>query len=101
MPPTTGGRTIDRVIKARMNRRPGKFTRAKSHASGTPKMTQRIAVINDVFNDNHKASRISCFTTMSVNLLQGVRHNKPINGESMKATANNAIAKIGQGSFWR
>jgi hypothetical protein len=38
---------------------------------------------------------------MSVNLLQGVRHNKPINGESMKATANNAIAKIGQGSFWR
>jgi hypothetical protein len=38
---------------------------------------------------------------MSVNLLQGVRHNKPINGERMKATANNAIAKIGNGSFWR
>jgi hypothetical protein len=64
-------------------------------------MTQRIAVNNDVFNDSHKASRISCFTTMSVNLLQGVRHNKPINGERMKATANNAIAKIGNGSFWR
>jgi hypothetical protein len=84
-----------------MNRRPGKFTRAKSHASGTPKMKQTIAVINDVFNDSHKASRISCSKTMSVNLLQGVRHKRPINGERMKATANNAIAKIGQGSLWR
>jgi hypothetical protein len=82
-----------------MNRRPGKFTRAKNHASGTPKVKQTIAVINDVFNDSHRASRISCSPTMSANLLQGVRHKRPMNGVSMKATANNAIAKIGQGSL--
>jgi hypothetical protein len=62
-------------------------------------MKQTIAVINDVFNDSHSASRISCSPMMSANLLQGVRHKRPMNGESMKATANNAIAKIGQGSL--
>ena len=92
---------MESVVSARTNRRPGNSTRAKSQASGTPKIQHMTEVMSEVSIDNHNASRISRRVTMSVNLLHGVRHINPTKGARKKAAATAAINTICHGSLCR
>ena len=54
-PPTTGGNTIDSVQSARTMLRPRNFTRASSHARGTPNTTESAVAHNEQISDNLSA----------------------------------------------
>src|SRR5258706_4539559 len=59
MPPTTGGSTIGKVVKARRRLRPGNATRAYTHASGTPRTTATALADKDQINESFIASNDS------------------------------------------
>src|SRR4029077_822839 len=84
-PPTTGGKTIGRTVTARSTARPGKVSRAKVHASGTPK-TRAIAVADkDASSDRRSAVRTSAERSWSKVAPQGVRSTRPISGTTKNA----------------
>ncbi len=59
MPPTTGGSTIGKVVKARRRLRPGNATRAYTHASGTPRTSATAVADKDAINESFSASIVS------------------------------------------
>ena len=54
-PPTTGGSTIDRVVRARTTERPGNSTRASSQANGTPNTTEMAVAHSEQVMDRRSA----------------------------------------------
>src|SRR2546423_13449658 len=79
-PPTTGGRTIGNTVTARRTARPGKVSRAKVHASGTPK-TRAIAVAeNEASRERRSAVRTSGDRSWSQAAAHGVRSTRPTRG---------------------
>src|SRR5437899_761049 len=100
-PPTTGGRTIGSTVTARSTARPGKVSRARVQASGTPK-TRAIAVAdNEASSDRRSAVRTSGDRSWSDIELHGVRSTRPISGirknaAPIPASTSNATGAAGR-----
>src|SRR5437870_7718897 len=100
-PPTTGGRTIGSTVTARSTARPGKLSRARVQASGTPK-TRAIAVAdNEASSDRRSAVRTSGDRSWSQIALHGVRSTRPISGirknaAPIPASTSNATGAAGR-----
>ncbi len=100
-PPTTGGRTIDNVARARTRPRPGKPTRASSQASGTPKRIEKAVAHSEHSMDSHSAWRTSGSLSTFHVVLHGVRQMSPMNGRAKKAMAMMASTSAGIGRLRR
>src|SRR6266700_6005590 len=97
-PPTTGGRTSGRVVRARSSRCPGKLPRASSHASGTPIIREIAVAAVAVHSDNWRAWVASDPLSTDPSLPQGARITSPARGSTRKATATSAGASNGAGA---
>src|SRR3954471_19349207 len=75
-PPTTGGSTIDSVASARTRPRPGKSTRARSHASGQQNTTDRPVAHSEHSIESHSAWRTSGSLSTSHVVLHGARQTR-------------------------
>src|SRR5438445_1500127 len=100
-PPTTGGRTMGSTVTARSTARPGKVSRARVQASGTPK-TRAIAVADkEASSDRRSAVRTSGDRSWSQIALPGVRSTRPISGirknaAPIPASTSNATGAAGR-----
>src|SRR5438309_1958540 len=100
-PPTTGGRTIGNTVTARRTARPGKVSRAKVHASGTPK-TRAIAVAeNEASRERRRAVRTSGDRSWSQAAAHGVRNKRPSSGMTKNAAPTAASARSATGAAGR
>src|SRR6267143_2289361 len=100
-PPTTGGRTIGRTVTARSTARPGKVSRAKVHASGTPK-TRAIAVADkDASSERRSAVRTSGERSCCQVDAHGVRSTRPTRGMRKNAAPTPANSRSATGAAGR
>ena len=100
-PPTTGGRTIGSTVMARSTARPGKLSRAKVHASGTPK-TRPIAVAEkEASSERRSAVRTSGDRSCSQVEAHGVRSTRPISGMRKNAAPTPASTRSATGAAGR
>jgi hypothetical protein len=97
IPPTTGGSTMGRVVSARTSRRPGKSIRARTQASGNPKMMHTAVAARDVWIESRRASRTSGSPRSAITSLHGARHSSPASGKTKNRPAMRAapIARNG------
>src|SRR6266851_595913 len=100
-PPTTGGRTIGRTVIARSTARPGKVSRAKVHASGTPKIRATAVADKEASRERRSAVRTSCDHSWSQAEPQGVRSTRPIRGITKNAAPTAASTKSATGAAGR
>jgi hypothetical protein len=85
MPPTTGGRTMGRVAKARRRFRPGNSTRAKTQASGTPRTSPMAVADSDAISDSFRASMVSGAVSDLTASPHGERTMRPSRGRMKNA----------------
>src|ERR1700737_4249557 len=100
-PPTTGGKTIGSTATARSIARPGKLSRAKVHASGTPKTRAITVAENEASRERRSAVRTSGERSWSQVVDHGARSTRPISGITknaapMAASASNATGAAGR-----
>src|SRR5438132_3707702 len=100
-PPTTGGSTIGNTVRARNTDRPGKVSRAKVQASGTPRVIAIAVAENDASNDKRKAASTSAEPNCCQADAQGVRSSKPSSGMMKNAAPALARMTIGRGAEGR
>ena len=82
---------------ARTTPRPGKSTRASSHASGTPNTNANTVAAKEHLIDSHKAVRTASSASTLHVVLHGARHNSPRNGSEKNAIATTAMNSAGTG----
>ena len=80
-------------ITRRTAARPGKRTRASSHASGTPKRIDNPVDHNEHLIDSFKASSASDECNSDHASPHGARHNRPMNGSAKNTIATTASAR--------
>src|SRR5438874_7361085 len=85
IPPTTGGSTSGTVTSARTSRRPGKSTRARSHASGTPTSRHARVASVAVCSDSRSAVRMPGWASRPGRVLHGARTTRPASGSTRNA----------------
>src|SRR3569833_3890197 len=97
-PPTTGGSTRGTVTSARTRRWPGKDTRARTHARGTPTSRQnRVARVAQTM-ESRSASRTSGRPSRVPIVDQGARSSRPTTGRTRKANPTTAGSTSTQGA---
>src|SRR2546430_5374516 len=100
-PPTTGGKTIGSTVTARSTARPGNLSRAKVHASGTPK-TRAIAVAEkEASSERRSAVRTSGERSCCQVDAHGVRSARPTRGTRKKAAPTPANTRSATGAAGR
>src|SRR5437879_1249937 len=100
-PPTTGGSTMGNTVRARNTDRPGKVSRAKVQASGTPRVSAIAVAERDASNDKRKAASTSAEPNCCQADAQGVRSSKPSSGMMKNAAPALARMTIGRGAEGR
>src|ERR1700674_252108 len=97
MPPTTGGRTMGRVVNARRRLRPGNATLAKTHASGTPRTSPTAVAESEAIRESFSASIVSGAVSALTASPQGDRTTSASRGRMKKAApiAASATTRIG------
>jgi hypothetical protein len=98
-PPTTGGRTIGRVINALAADRPGNRVRASTQASGIPATSEMAVAAKAVVMLRRRASVTTGRPTRSPRSLHGARCRSATNGTAMYPTASAASTTISQGAL--
>src|SRR5205085_3933130 len=87
VPPTTGGRTMGRVVRARTRLRPRYSTRACTPAKGTPRARARAVADTDVTRDRRRAWPASSEVSAGQAFDQGAFHSSPARGRANRAAA--------------
>ena len=86
-PPTVGGSTIGRRTSERTSALPGKWTRARSQASGTPRTRDSPSAQKDTRSDSRRASVTPGPVRWEPSSRHSVRARMPISGNSRNAIA--------------
>ena len=94
-PATTGGSTIDSVLRARSAERPGRVLRARTHARGTPKRSESSVAHPDVHNDRRRVVSVSGAVRISHASPHGALSTRPTTGTAKKAAAIPASSRHG------
>src|SRR5919201_2798725 len=89
-PPTTGGSTIGSTVNARSTARPGKATRARIQASGTPNAIAMAVADSEASSDRRRAVSDSVEVSRAAASVQGARSSRPSSGSRKKATPSPA-----------
>src|SRR5438105_12162335 len=100
-PPTTGGRTIGKTVKARKTDRPGKVSLANVQASGTPRMSAIAVAENEAKRERRSAVRTSGDRSSSHATVQGTRRRRPSSGTMKNAAPTPASTRSGIGAAGR
>ncbi len=89
-PPTVGGSTIGSSTSERTNALPGNGTRASSHASGTPKSSERPSDQSETRRERRSAWVVGSAVRCAPRSPQEVRARMPTSGSIRNATASSA-----------
>src|SRR5205807_8563350 len=89
-PPTSGGRTIGRVVRALTRLRPRYSTLAWTRARGTPRASAAAVAERDVTSDRRRAWPASFEVSSRQAVDQGAFHNRPPRGRAKSAAATMA-----------
>ena len=85
-PPTTGGRTMGRMVRARMTRLPRNVQRARSQANGIPNTRESPVAHSEHTSDRCRASSATVEVRSDHNVDHEVLSNKPTSGNARKRT---------------
>src|SRR5690625_7155862 len=98
MPATTGGMTSRTNTTARVKVRPGKSVRAKTSASGTPRMMQATVAAVAVRRDSHSASSAAGVVSSAGNSDHVIPANNATNGTTKNTPASTATPTVAPGT---
>src|SRR5581483_6200274 len=87
-PPTTGGSTTGTRTMPRTSARPGKSTRACSHASGSPSAMQTAVAESEHTSESRRAASASPLASTEAASDQGARQRSAASGSARNPTAS-------------